>query len=181
MQRKPCQTNFKSLTRPRHQKRASVTDISRRDRNATPWDRCAVCQSCSEQRPCTSSAPAKAYGPRPDPDESGSVDVDTVLGQNSRVRVPMALCSSPCPVQQALMTCVAQARDSSASVSVAIDKKMDCSYARICARVPCGRTLRRDTPRNPHTHQPQKGHRTCLHTSATSGSTSPAKLRSHWP
>ena len=84
MQRKPCYTNFKSLTRPEHQKRASVTDIAGNDLNATG----ALGPPCSvsvllKTLPVSTSTLTGAHGRRPDPDESGYVDVDTVLRWNS--------------------------------------------------------------------------------------------------
>ena len=80
MQRKPCHTNFKSLTRRQHQKRASVTDTAGNDLNATGvlGPLCSMSVLLKTLPVCTSSAPSKLTGAAPT-EENGSVDVDTVL------------------------------------------------------------------------------------------------------
>ena len=133
MQRKACHTNFKSLTRPQPQKRASVLDIAGSDPNETGalGPLCSVSVLLKTVTVCTSSPPQKLTGAVPTLTKGDRSMWTRFFRQNP---VPMALCRSPCPVEQALMMCVARATDSSARVSAAMNKTLEGSAARIDAR-----------------------------------------------
>ena len=92
--------------------------------------------STSEQRPCAFPASGPACGRRSDPILTKVVRWKwaSIFRQNSWNPVPIALCRSQCPVLETLITCVGNTKDNFACTPAEIDKKLEGSYARICAR-----------------------------------------------